>query len=155
MKKIKNQSGLTLIEVLATLTILSFVTIILYSIFANGLHYSNQAKETVLIQQEANYLLTILKEQHEKSNSYSITVEDDYKKVVIKDSANKTVTIENPNYHYRIYRYDPYTPNSQELFENNVEYQIDSTENFPIFISIESISNPNLKFEVKTILSRL
>ncbi len=65
MKQMKNQAGITLIEVLATITILSIVSVIIYSVFSNGLRYSSQAEETVLIQQEANYLLTLLKEQHE------------------------------------------------------------------------------------------
>ena len=61
MKQIKNQSGITLIEVLATITILSIVSVIIYNVFSNGLRYSSQAEDTVLIQQEANYLLTAIK----------------------------------------------------------------------------------------------
>ena len=84
MKQIKNQSGITLIEVLATITILSIVSVIIYNVFSNGLHYSSQAKDTVLIQQEANYLLTVLKEQHENEDSYTVTVDKDQQKVTIK-----------------------------------------------------------------------
>ena len=37
-------------------------------------------KDTVSIQQEANYLLTILKEQHENAeNNYTVTVENETK----------------------------------------------------------------------------
>ena len=73
----KNQSGITLIEVLATLTILSLLLGIIYSVFFNGLQYSSKAKNTVSIQQEANYLLTLLKEQHEKVNSYTVSVNNE------------------------------------------------------------------------------
>ena len=83
MKQRKNQSGLTLIEVLATIAILSIVTVMIYSVFSTGLHQYSQAKETVLIQQEANYLLTILKERHENDDSYTITVDESHQKVTI------------------------------------------------------------------------
>lgn len=155
MKQWKKQTGLTLIEVLATVAILSIVTVIVYGVFANGLHYSSEAEDTVLIQQEANYILMILKEQHEKSESYTITVSDDYTKVVISNSNHETITIDNPNYLYKIYRYDPSTPDYKELFENQDVKEIHSKDHFPVIIVIESTTNPDLTYTIKTILSRL
>ncbi len=155
MNSMKNQAGITLIELLATLTILSFLLGIIYSVFSNGLQYSSKAKNTVSIQQEANYLLTVLKEQHEKVNSYTVTVNNDHKKVVINNSNNETFTIDNPNFFYKMCKYNPSTSNCEKPIEGNFEETIDSKNRFPIKIIIESSTNDDLTYEVKTILSRL
>ena len=78
MKQWKNQRGVTLIEVLATLTIMSLFGGIVYGVFINGMNYSSKAKDTVSIQQEANYVLTILKEMQEKKDSYTVSVSQDH-----------------------------------------------------------------------------
>ena len=63
MEKIRSHDGLTLIEVLGALAIMSFLIAIVYGVFMNGLNYSTKTKDTVSIGQETNYLLTLLKEQ--------------------------------------------------------------------------------------------
>ncbi len=87
--KMKNhhQKGITLIELLAVLTILGIIIGVLYSVFINGLNYSTSSKDTVLIQQEANYLLTLLKKQHEKDVPYTVKIKkDNPSKVIIEGS---------------------------------------------------------------------
>ncbi len=103
MKQIKNETGLTLIEVLATLTILSIVSVIIYNVFSNGLRYSSQAEDTVLIQQEANYLLTLLKEQHENAaNDYTVTVENNQNTVILNKGRTNDMDVTNSQYLYQI-----------------------------------------------------
>ena len=102
MNPIKSQTGITLIEVLATLTILSILLGGIYSVFFNGLRYSSQAEDTVLIQQEANYVLTMLKEQYQHpSGSYIISVSTNGHEITIGDKV-----IESTKYQYEIINTD-------------------------------------------------
>ena len=71
MKKI-NQRGITLIELLATLAILSIVSILIWSIFFQGTNYSNKAMTKNQMQQEANIIITNLTKIHQTSDSYDI-----------------------------------------------------------------------------------
>lgn len=153
MKQIKSQAGMTLIEILATITILSIVSVILYSVFSNGLRYSSQAEDTVLIQQEANYLLTTLKKQHENADSYTITVDQNHQKVTIETTVGTSVessVIESEEYQYQISD----TENNIDAASEPIEI-IPSNENFHIQIVVTNKIKPDLTYKIKTILSRL
>lgn len=150
MRQRKNQFGLTLIEVLATVTILSIVTVLIYGVFSTGLHQYSQAKEDVLIQQEANYLLTILKERHENDDSYTITVDESHQKVTINtNKSSDTLIIESEKYTYQIV--DTENPSN----DTNTISIDPSKDNFHVQIIVTSKKNPSVTYEIKTILSRL
>lgn len=156
MKQIKNQSGITLIEVLATITILSIVSIIIYNVFFNGLQYSSQAKDTVSIQQEANYLLTILKEQHENAeNNYTVTVENEQKTIIINKNLPTEIDATNPQYLYQICDMDDTTKSCDEQNATDLTITKTTKNNFYVKITLINKNNPNLTYEIKTILSRL
>jgi type II secretory pathway pseudopilin PulG len=147
MKLIKNQVGITLIEVLATLTILSFLMVIVYNVFFNGLNYSSQAKDTVSIQQEANYLLTLLKELHENEDFYTVTVEEDHQTVTINE-----ISVNNPQFLYQVCNLNDPSPCNEQ---NTIVIENPAKESFYVRIVLTSKNNPDLTYEVKTILSRL
>lgn len=69
----KDESGLTLVEVLATLTIISIVSIIIWSVFFQGLNFSKKATSKNLMLQEINILITNLTKIHQTSSEYEIT----------------------------------------------------------------------------------
>lgn len=150
-----NQKGITLIELLAVLTILGIVLGILYNVFINGLHYSTSSKDTVLIQQEANYLLTLLKKQHEKDVPYTVKIRKDNRSEVIIEGA-ELVNIENSSFEYSISDLGkssvPCEDHEQYLFCKKVD---PLNENFQLKIKVTSKKNSKMNFEVQTILSRL
>jgi len=157
-----NERGITLLEVLATLTILGFLISIIFSIFINGINYSSKAKDTVLIQQETNYLLTLLKEQHENQSLYSITVSDNHKQVIIVNDEGETFNIGNEDYEYymkdsRFTEQNKLEINPMKKKESNgvVNGVVKIMGDFHVELLIKSSENPSLEYRTKTILSRL
>ena len=67
-----NERGLTLIELLATLTILSVVSVVIWNVFFQGINYSNKAVSQNTIQQESNYLTMKLTKIHQTSKGYKL-----------------------------------------------------------------------------------
>jgi prepilin-type N-terminal cleavage/methylation domain-containing protein len=68
----RDERGLTLVEVLATLTILSIVSIIIWSVFFQGFNISQKAISKNLIIQETNILISNLTKIHQTSIKYEI-----------------------------------------------------------------------------------
>lgn len=165
MKKIINQAGLTLIEVLATITILSIVSVTIYSVISNGLRYSSQAEDTVLIQQETNYIITLLKEQHENSDAYKVTIDKDGQTLIINEGLPNEIDATNPKYEYQLCDEESYSCGG---FEKNTSFiktihpkdTVEKVEgdiygNFHFKIILRNKENHKIIYDVKTILSRL
>jgi prepilin-type N-terminal cleavage/methylation domain-containing protein len=142
------ESGITLVELLATLAILSILVVLSYGLFFNGLSASQQGKEQVNIQQEMNLLMTTITKIHETEDTYSIVV-DQYPNahtVQIK-GGTKSFEFSNSNFEYKL----DYYQQVGTLLPNTIQTKD------PIYITVV-ISNkdmPSQKYEVKTIISRL
>jgi prepilin-type N-terminal cleavage/methylation domain-containing protein len=72
----RGERGLTLVEVLATLTILSMVSVIIWSVFFQGYNYSQKANSKNLMLQEANILAANLTRIHQTIDKYEIKSEN-------------------------------------------------------------------------------
>jgi prepilin-type N-terminal cleavage/methylation domain-containing protein len=70
------QSGLTLIEVLVTLTILSFLSVITWSVFFQGYNFSQKAISKNSMIQETNLLITNLNKIHQTMIKYEFKSEN-------------------------------------------------------------------------------
>jgi len=68
----RNQRGITLIELLAALGILSFVGIVIWSIFFQGLHFSQKESTKNIMQQDANIVIANLTKIHQTASQYEI-----------------------------------------------------------------------------------
>lgn len=156
MKRIRNEKGITLIEVLATITILSIVSFIIYNVFSSGLRYSSQAKETVLIQQEANYLLTLLKEQHENATTdYTITIENNQNNIILNKGHSNEIDVTNSQYLYQICDLDQSDSCDEQNATDHTITITPSQERFYLKMILTNKNNPDIKYEIQTILSRL
>ncbi|MEH7249919.1 prepilin-type N-terminal cleavage/methylation domain-containing protein [Neobacillus niacini] len=67
-----DERGITLIEVLITLTILSFVGISIWNVFFQGYNYSQTSMTKNALIQETNIITSTLKTIHQKSTEYRI-----------------------------------------------------------------------------------
>ncbi|WP_176458895.1 PulJ/GspJ family protein [Caldifermentibacillus hisashii] len=56
-KFIHSNKGLTLVELLATLTILSFIGIVIYSVLFNGIRSYERTMEETKLRDEADYIM--------------------------------------------------------------------------------------------------
>lgn len=69
---IRNERGLTLVELLATLTIIAFIGIIIWNVFLQGSKYAQNAGSKNSMIQEANFVIANLLKIHQTSDSYTI-----------------------------------------------------------------------------------
>jgi prepilin-type N-terminal cleavage/methylation domain-containing protein len=73
---ILNQKGISLVEVMISLTILSVVSLVLWNVLIDGVTYSNKAVSQNTIQQEANLITMNLTKIHQTSEEYEIESSD-------------------------------------------------------------------------------
>ena len=136
---------------------MSFLIAVVYGVFINGINYSSKAKDTVSIQQEANYFLTVLKEVHEKNNSYKVQVDKDHTTVIINKGTPKENIIESPDFLYQICDLDNASKSCEEQYASDFSKVINNTnrENFHVKMILINKNNPNVTYEVQTILSMI
>lgn len=81
----KNERGLTLVELLAVLAIVGIIMALIGSVLMNGIKASNRTTTNQQLQQEANYIVETLREKYlEFDNSMEIELEIDNDKKVLK-----------------------------------------------------------------------
>lgn len=138
----RNQHGLTLIELLVTITIISFLGIIIWNVFSQGIKFSQKSISQNFIQQEANIVNANLISIHQKSKQYVISNANCEINVVITNQDNTTQT---------------------QLFTNNkLCYSINLTgiiipgqENKNITLTVADRKDSNNSFVINTLLFRL
>jgi prepilin-type N-terminal cleavage/methylation domain-containing protein len=151
------EDGVTLVELLGTLTILSIIIVLAYGVLMNGLNYSNKASEKTSLQKEANLLTNTITKLHEEELTYEIILDANPNASIIKlqgKDSTGTVTrgfeFSDSNFEYSLYDYS----GSAETLLNLIT-TIDTTKPFYIKIEIKNKKTPSQKYEVKTIISNL
>jgi type II secretory pathway pseudopilin PulG len=74
-KTIKNENGLTLIELLATILLSSMVIIILMTTLSIGIKYNVSESKKVRLQQEANLVIATITNKHRDGDCYILDEE--------------------------------------------------------------------------------
>lgn len=69
-----DERGITLIEVLLTLSIMSIVGIMIWNAFFQGFEFSKNSISKNFMIQETNILITNIKKIHQRANNYSISI---------------------------------------------------------------------------------
>lgn len=151
-----NQNGLTIIEILATILILSFVTIITINIFSNGIRGSSSAKNSILLQQETNYLLAVLRENHENGDEYEIKVENYDQKVTITNKVTLESTVfSNKKLLYEIIDLKNNINAKDTITQKPLDNMHPENKRFEVKIKISLKDNPSIFYEINTTFSRL
>ncbi|WP_158553308.1 PilW family protein [Peribacillus saganii] len=150
----KDQKALTLIELLAALTILSFMILLVSGVFINGISYSNKAKSTVMLHEEANYIVTFLTKKHETQKSYTIELDNNpnASMITITDDSGSSQVISSSDYRYSLYENSGGT---DTLMDQRVDISSTSAQSLSFKLVIQDAKNPKNQFELKTIISRL
>ena len=86
----KNEDGMTLVEVLATLVLLSLVTGIIWTTISIATKFSVSETTELQLQQEANYIISQLQQVHRHCYTYELTITESEIKVenCMKDEIN-------------------------------------------------------------------
>lgn len=139
----RNQHGVTLIELLLTLAILTTIGALIWSVFIQGTKYSNNAVTRNQMQQEANLITTYLTRIHQTSNEYTIETTNTQIKIISKLDSNITTQIYN---------------NSQFIYEVTADKTEDINPNeddVSCIVIISAKNNHKNKVTLSTLLSRL
>jgi prepilin-type N-terminal cleavage/methylation domain-containing protein len=136
------QEGLSLIELLVTLAILSFIGIIIWSVFIQGYKFSQKSISKNTMQQETNLLITNLKKIHQTSKEYNIitgtcTITVNATK---SDDSTQTYVFDHPNLCFSLDRTGLIQPDIEDV---------------KLTITISEKNDSENKLEIETILYRL
>ena len=70
------ENGFTLVELLAVLAISGIIVTLLISVFLTGMKQSENTKQNVSLQQEANFVATALRTHHLEKQQYNLKIDD-------------------------------------------------------------------------------
>lgn len=147
-KFINNKRGLTLIEILAALTIGTIVIGLAFSVLLNSMNAYKRTENKQLLQQEANIILTQLRTIHRSESTYVIgysELENQYK---ITLANGKTENLGNSNYKIEL------AIDNIVISETNAQ-SIDSTRNdYQLSLKMNDPTTNN-EFSIVTGLTRL
>lgn len=147
-KRVLNQKGLSLIELLATLSLLTIVGVLVFGVLINSLHIFEKQSDESDIRQEANLISNQLTTFYKINGNYKTNTNSDG---VIEISSEKSDgTIEVREFSIPNYRIDVSPTDSTEGEQDKGSY---SSRDISITISeIEDLSN---KFTLNTNISRI
>lgn len=101
---LRNEKGITLIEVLLSLSIATIILGLVWSIFVQGIHFSKVVSDKTQLQQEANYIIRTLTKIHQTSASqYVISFDQNPKASFISITGDQSFRLNDSNYQYSIY----------------------------------------------------
>lgn len=72
----KNEAGMTLVEVLAALVLITLVTSIIWTTVSIATKFNVSETSTLRLQQEANYIISTLQQVHRNCETYNLTISD-------------------------------------------------------------------------------
>ncbi|MEC2076796.1 prepilin-type N-terminal cleavage/methylation domain-containing protein [Metabacillus fastidiosus] len=155
----KNEKGLTLVEVLVGLAILSTIMVILGGLLIDGFRHSEKAENITALQQEANLIIRELNNVHRKYDSYTI---DFSKNPIIVDYTKDSFEIPlNSRYIYTFCKATEANSNpdlQEETCEDENILTITKSKNLnnlPIILEIKYTNKKDPIYIIRTTLSRL
>ncbi|WML25422.1 prepilin-type N-terminal cleavage/methylation domain-containing protein [Neobacillus sp. OS1-33] len=130
------KNGFTLIELLVVLAIMGLVLGVIFSMFSSGIKQGEKMKNRIYLQQEANYVSTVLRKTHQNKPEYTIEITTSEIKIdgiTISDKFNYVANIK--------YNKNPYI-NGQKI-----------NSSYPVEIEIKFSKDGN-DYTLRTTLSR-
>ncbi|RDU35039.1 hypothetical protein DRW41_19860 [Neobacillus piezotolerans] len=89
----RNEKGITLIELLAGITILMIISSVIYGVLLNSNKNYKNISETVTLNQQANIILATLKSYHTKQELHSIDLSNIETYIIKNDPASQKAYI--------------------------------------------------------------
>ncbi|MBE3569591.1 MAG: prepilin-type N-terminal cleavage/methylation domain-containing protein [Bacillales bacterium] len=144
-KQWNDQKGVTLIELLAAITLSSIVIAIAFAALFSAINIYKNNMAQARLQQEANIILSNLNQLSEKQDEMTISLSSDSQKLTI--AANDHTYTYDQN-HYEI------TINSNELQPGgSITFQ--TAAPIPILLHVQDRNHSNQQVKVETTLERI
>lgn len=136
----KNERGITLIEILAVILLISTISIFLFSVLTSGVTNVKRTSTKQKLQQEGHYITEVIRNEYLKSGTSNINL--------VIDNNNKLLM--NGNKISSGYTYELKNPNNGYSAENKIS--ISKTDNFHLLLSINEEDH---FYEIDTTLTKL
>lgn len=152
MKRFNKENGMTLVEVLATITILFIIGGIAYAMLFQMFTNVSHSEQRISARQEANLILAHLTTVHQKSTSYTIERDGDDPEhfFTVEDETGVLMKLGNRHYTYTL------EMDSTILDEGNTPFTIDlrDSQNKELDVKLTLESNFD-SVVVQTTISRM
>ncbi|MFD1030485.1 prepilin-type N-terminal cleavage/methylation domain-containing protein [Metaplanococcus flavidus] len=151
-----NQKGITLVELIAGLSLVSIIAIIAWSSISIGMRHGAGETSKTIMQQDVNLMVSSLMAAHRGSEKYSIIFEDDQLKI---DSCDENGDCELNEIHSK-YNFTGSIVNEVVVDTSIVNPVIfvdlrPESEHTEITLKITDLNNDNRSLTIETTLSRL
>lgn len=163
-----NQKGITLVELLAAIVIVGFLTILIWRIFFQTIDYNSYAVTEQTLQQEANVILATMQSIHTKDTIQHIKISNSGKQldIYIKDDANPTngkltQSFSRSGISYQLYSSKPSLSNNSYIGTTITTISSGTPQNNRITLPVNLVLNSSYKegksnsFLLSTTLSKL
>ncbi|MFC4409880.1 type II secretion system protein J [Chungangia koreensis] len=135
MKILRDEHGVTLMELLAAIIIFTIFASIIWGFFFQSLKFNDAEVTKQQLQQEANLIIASIQEAHIKGQSYIIQTNDSNTVLTVKD-----LVFEHPQIKYEIL--------------NSIQTPVIS-KTLEIKLKLSSADNPAITYEIQTTFSRI
>ncbi|MEH6947675.1 prepilin-type N-terminal cleavage/methylation domain-containing protein [Bacillus sp. JJ634] len=136
-KYISQQSGLTLIEVLAALTISALLIGLVYGVFTYSVQSNNKTQSHINLRQEANLIITEMRKRHQEA---TVNYEICYDKLLTNEIPSKQeLSLEKVSI------------NETTINETNCKQEIDPSKALPVQFTLVDQQNYN-RFTIDTVI---
>lgn len=151
MKNIKNEIGLTLVELLATLSLFAIISIIIWNFFFQGSNYNLREVTQNQLQQETNLIVNTIQETHTKYRITKLEL-DSNGNIILEAKDRKNNPIEPTKFERNQFKYTLRIVEIEGKITDDIKNPIKS---FKVDLKISSNSNEKIYFESQTIFNKL
>jgi type II secretory pathway pseudopilin PulG len=145
----RTERGITLVEVLATVTILSIIGITIWQVFFQGYNFSQKSVTKNMLQQESNIVLSSLTRIHQTEEEYKI-ISADCKISVLDKNAKEIALFTHSQYCFRAENPIDFTELPPDLHKPSKE-----GHDLDLIVRVSDKSNTTNYVAVRTLLYRL
>jgi tRNA threonylcarbamoyladenosine modification (KEOPS) complex Pcc1 subunit len=138
----KKESGLTIVELLAAISILFIIGSVIYGVFTGVNKNYHQISSRVNLEQEANIIINTIKTYHQKQNTYLLSYNPITKKAYI-GTTSATIQLEPDNIDIVI-----------KINDEDFSGLGTINSSIPLDITITLVSNQGQSYDINTIIKR-
>jgi prepilin-type N-terminal cleavage/methylation domain-containing protein len=99
---IQNSKGLSLIELLAAVSLSAIILLLVYQFLFQGFQFSKVVNDKTLLQQEANYIVATMTKIHQTSDFYMVMFDQNPNATYITLKGKSTITFQNDHFLYEL-----------------------------------------------------
>lgn len=151
-----NEKGITLVELIAALALVALVAGIAWTTLSIGMQHGAAETEKTQLQQDSNIIISTLMNIHRRSDSYTLTFEDDTLKIESCDAggscSNEQLDME---YDFTGTKVGSFTVDTTDGTPDVIADLAPKNAHTELTLVVTDLNNPNRTLLIKTTLARM